>query len=57
MLDPSEARLWAETVGRLMADIETQLILIIRDHVAKDMGAPTYAVQRLAEVATVRARL
>lgn len=57
MLDPSEARVWAETVGRLMADIETQLILIIRNHVARDMGAPTYTVKRLAEVATVRARL
>lgn len=57
MLDPSEARLWAETVARLMADVENQLILTIRNSVARNMGADMYAVKRLAELATVRARL
>lgn len=57
MLDPSEARLWAETVARLMADVENQLILTIRNSVARNMGADMYAVKRLAELAAVRARL
>lgn len=57
MLEPSEARLWAETVAHLMADVEARLIWIIKDSAEKGLGAPTYAVQRLAELATVRARL
>ena len=57
MLDPSEARLWAETVGRLMSDTEIQLIHEITRSVERGMGAPSYSVKRLAELAHVRARL
>lgn len=57
MLDPSEARLWAETVARLMADVENRLIWIIKDSAERGLGAPSYSVKRLAELATVRARL
>lgn len=57
MLDPSEARLWAETVARLMADVENRLIWIIKDSAERGLGAPSYSAKRLAELATVRARL
>lgn len=57
MLDPSEARLWAETVARLMSDTEIQLIHEITRSVERGMGAPSYSVKRLAELARVRARL
>ena len=56
-MDPSEIRLWAETVAMLMADTENRLIRVVCNSAWRDMGADPYAVKRLAELALVRARL
>lgn len=57
MLDPLEARLWAESTAHLVAGAETALIHEITQSVWEGLGAGRYQVKRLAELATVRARL
>ena len=56
-LGPSAPAAWAQSVGSLLRDVELELIRMIRDSVSKDLGANRYTVQRLAELAVVRARV
>lgn len=57
MLDPAEARLWAEEIASLVAYVEARLCKSIARTVWADMGASSTDVARLAKVATVRAEL
>ena len=58
MLDsPGPVYDWAVQLADLVAGVETRLIAEIAASVAKDQGASRHAVQRLADVAAMRAQL
>lgn len=56
-LGPNAVNAWAESAGTLLRDAELELIRLIRDSVERGLGANRYSVQRLAELAVVRARV
>ncbi|WP_276670277.1 phage minor capsid protein [Schaalia cardiffensis] len=57
MLDTTPTRDWAHTIALLVCDVENRIILQIRDSVAHDMGASLYDVNKLAQLASLRARI
>ena len=56
-LDASRVEEWARITATLTRDVELQLIRIIKNSVARNMGAGRWEVGRLAELATVQAHM
>ncbi|GII98380.1 minor capsid protein 2 [Sediminihabitans luteus] len=56
-VDPGLGEFLAGRVSALYADAELRLLRIIRDSLARDLGAPAWAVLKLTELERVRAAL